>query len=198
VTSTRPCAGPRSAAAALVVACLILPSGARAQTQTDPQELIEQPLPGAVQGTTADNVAGEFACQRRAEDQGLAVRRVIESRPAGADKQEVTLSVDDAEGRYDALCIYDSAGGQIRGLQPVEAAAVPAGSDAVDDEMARRARRACADMAQDRSLSAVAMQDPRGRDARIVEIGMRAMVDGDRREMTCLYEGDRNRALLAR
>jgi hypothetical protein len=201
VTSTSSCAGPRSAAAALLVAaaCFVLPAGARAQTQPDPQELLEQPLPGAAQGTTADTVAGEFECQRRAEDQGLAVRQVVESRTAGADDQEVTLSVDASDGRYDALCIYDNAGGQIRDLKPVEAAAAPVGSEAsVDDEMVRRARRACADMAQNRNLSAVAMEDPRGRDARIVEIGMRAMVDGDRREVTCLYEDDRNRALLAR
>ncbi len=200
MTSTFPCAGLRSAAVALVVAaCLVHPGGASAQTQPDPQKLIEQPLPGAAQGTASDTVAAEFECQRRAEDRGLAVRQVVESRSAGTDSQEVTLSVDASDGRYDALCIYDNAGGQIRDLKPVEAATPSGGSEAnVDDEMVRRARRACADMAQNRNLSAVAMDDPRGRDARIIEIGMRAMVDGDRREVTCRYENDQNRALLAR
>lgn len=198
VTSIIMRAGATSAAAFVVAAAFCLaPDGARAQL--NPEELLKQVLPGATQGTTENAAAGEFACQRYAEDQGLEVRRVIDSRPSGRNDLEVTLSIDDRDGRYDARCIYDNGDREVRELRPIQTAASRSSRsrDEVSDGVARRARQACAEMARDRDLSAVDMQDPEARGAEVVEIEMRAMVDGDRRDLTCLYDDDQRRALLA-
>jgi hypothetical protein len=199
VTSIISSAGRRSAAAGIVVAAAFCFAPGGAQAQLNPQELLKQVLPGAAQGTSDnDAAAGEFECQRYAEDQGLEVRRIVESRRSGTNNLEVTLSVDDRDERYDARCIYDSGDREVRELEPVRIASRSSRSDEdVDDGMARRARQACAEMAEDRDLDALDLEDPRPRGAEVVEIEMRVMVDGDRRDLTCLYEDDQRRALLA-
>ncbi len=193
-----PSAGCRSAAAAILVAAVCGFTAADANAQLNPQELLKQVLPGAERGTPENNAAtGEFECQRYAEDQGLEVRRIVESRRSGANNLEVTLNVDDRGERYDSRCIYDSGDRVVRELRPIRTAARSNRDEEIDDRLARRAQQACADMAQDRDLDDVDFQDPRPRGTDVVEIRMRAVVDGDRRNLTCLYDDDQRRAMLA-
>src|SRR5215213_5647870 len=93
---------PAGAALVLLAAGLLLAPGA-AQAQLNPQV-----LPGAGQDQGDAAAAGERACQRYAEDQGLDVRRVLKTRRSGNNNLEVTLSVEDRKDRYEARCIYDS------------------------------------------------------------------------------------------
>ena len=114
----RPCA---STLVLLAVGILLAPSAARAQF--NPQDLLKQVLPGAGQdrgGAGQDRgdaaSAGERACRRYAEDRGLDVRRVLETRRSGNNNLEVMLSVEDRNDRYEARCVYDSGDGEVREL----------------------------------------------------------------------------------
>ena len=65
-----------AAAPVLLAAGMLMGSVCVAQAQLNPQELLKQVLPGASGGDTGDDdAAGERACQRYAEKQGLDVRR---------------------------------------------------------------------------------------------------------------------------
>ena len=123
MTRTAPYFPFRPAGAAglvLLAAGLLLAPGA-ARAQLNPQELLKQVLPGAGQDQDPGDAAaaGERACQRYAEDQGLDVRRVLETRRSGNNNLEVTLSVEDRDDRYEARCVYDRGDREVRELEPV-------------------------------------------------------------------------------
>ena len=194
---------PAGAALVLLAAGLLLAPGA-AQAQLNPQELLKQVLPGAGQDQDPGDAAaaGERACQRYAEDQGLDVRRVLKTRRSGNNNLEVTLSVEDRNDRYEARCIYDSGDREVRELEPVRGTTTQARSrggddEEVDERLARRAQDACEDLAKDRDLKDVDVKGVRGRGRDTVEVAMRAQVRGDRREFTCLYDDDQRQALIA-
>jgi hypothetical protein len=191
--------------AALLAAGLLLAPGA-ARAQLDPQELLKQVLPGGGGGGEAQDLgeaaaAGERACERHAEDQGLEVRRVLDTRRSGRDNLEVTLSVEDRDDRFEARCVYDTGDGEVRELEAVRGTTEARGRDGDDDEvderLARRAEEACAELARDRDLEDVEFEGARARGRDTVEIEMRARVRGDRRDFTCLYDDDQRQALLA-
>jgi hypothetical protein len=191
--------------AALLASGLLLAPGA-ARAQLDPQELLKQVLPGGggeAQDLGEAAAAGERACERHAEDQGLEVRRVLDTRRSGRDNLEVTLSVEDRDDRFEARCVYDTGDGEVRELEAVRGTAEARGrdgdegDDGVDERLARRAEDACAELARDRDLDDVEFEGARARGRDTVEIEMRARVRGDRRDFTCLYDDDRRQALLA-
>lgn len=197
---------PGAAGLILLAAGLLLaPSAARAQL--DPQELLKQVLPGGGGGEAQDGGdaadAGERACERHAEDQGLEVRRVLGTRPSGNNNLEVTLSVEDRDDRFEARCVYDTADREVRELEPVRGTTQARGRDGdegddeVDERLARRARDACEELAQERDLEEVDVEGVRARGRDTVEVALRARVRGDRRDVTCLYDDDRRQALLA-
>ena len=190
-----PCA---SALVLLAVGILLAPSAARAQF--NPQDLLKQVLPGAGQDRGDAASAGERACQRYAEDRGLDVRRVLETRRSGNNNLEVMLSVEDRNDRYEARCVYDSGDGEVRELEAVGGttqARDRRGDDEVDERLARRARDACEELARDRDLEGVDVEGVRARGRDTVEVAMRARVRGDRRDFTCLYDNDQRRARVA-
>ena len=194
--------------AVLLASGLLLAPGA-ARAQLDPQELRTQVRPGGGGGGEAQDLgeaaaAGERACERHAEEQGLEVRRVLATRRSGRDNLEVTLSVEDRDDRFEARCVYDTGDGEVRELQPVRGTTEARGRDGgdegddeVDERLARRAEDACAELARDRDLDDVEFQGARARGRDTVEIEMRARVRGDRRDFTCLYDDDQRQALLA-
>jgi hypothetical protein len=190
---------PRASALVLLaVGILLAPSAARAQF--NPQDLLKQVLPGAGQGSGDAAAAGERACQRYAEDRGLDVRRVLETRRSGNNNLEVMLSVEDRNDRYEARCVYDSGDGEVRELEAVSGttqARDRRGDDEVDERLARRARDACEDLARDRDFESVDVEGVRARGRDTVEVAMRARVRGDRRDFTCLYDNDQRRARVA-
>ena len=191
----RPCA---SALVLLAVDILLAPSAARAQF--NPQELLKQVLPGAGQDPGDAATAGERACRRYAEDRGLDVRRVLETRRSGNNNLEVMLSVEDRNDRYEARCVYDSGDGEVRELEAVGGttqARDRRGDDEVDERLARRAQDACEDLARDRDFESVDVEGVRARGRDTVEVAMRARVRGDRRDFTCLYDNDQRRARVA-
>ena len=198
----RPCA---SALVLLAVSILLAPSAARAQF--NPQDLLKQVLPGAGQdrgGAGQDRggaaSAGERACRRYAEDRGLDVRRVLETRRSGNNNLEVMLSVEDRNDRYEARCVYDSGDGEVRELEAVSGttrARDRRGDNEVDERLARRARDACEELARDRDFESVDVEGVRARGRDTVEVAMRARVRGDRRDFTCLYDNDQRRARVA-
>ena len=192
---------PYAAALVLLAAGLLLAPGT-ARAQLNPQELLKQVLPGAGQDTGDAAAAGERACQRYAEDQGLDVRRVVQTRRSGNNNLEVMLSVEDRNDRYEARCVYDSGDREVRELEPVRGTTTQARSrggddDEVDQRLARRAQDACEDLARDRDLENVDVKGVRARGRDTVEVALRARVRGDRRDFTCLYDDDRRQALLA-
>ena len=195
---SRSCAG--AAGFVLLAGGLALLPGT-ALAQLNPQELLKQVLPGATGGgDTGDGAAaGERACQRYAEDQGLEVRRIVETRRSGTDDFEVTLSVEDRDDRYEARCIYDSGEREVVELETAQgsSAARSGDDDEVDERLARRARDACEDLAADRDLEDVDFEDVRARGRDTVEVRMRARVRGDRQDLTCLYDDDQRQARLA-
>jgi hypothetical protein len=192
---------PAGAALALLAAGLLLAPGGAARAQLNPQELLKQVLPGATQDTGDAAAAGERACQRYAEDQGLDVRRVVKTRRSGNNNLEVTLSVEDRDDRYEARCVYDSGDREVRELEPVrgttQARSRGGDDDEVDQRLARRAQDACEDLARDRDLENVDVEGVRARGRDTVEVAMRARVRGDRRDFTCLYDDDQRQALIA-
>jgi hypothetical protein len=196
---------PAGAALALLAAGLLLAPGGAARAQLNPQELLKQVLPGGGnqdQGSGDSESAGERACQRYAEDQGLDVRRVVQTRRSGNNNLEVTLSVEDRDDRYEARCVYDSGDREVRELEPVRGTTTQARSrggddDEVDQRLARRAQDACEDLARDRDLENVDVEGVRARGRDTVEVAMRARVRGDRRDFTCLYDDDQRQALIA-
>ena len=204
MTRTAPYFPFRPAGAAglvLLAAGLLLAPGA-ARAQLNPQELLKQVLPGAGQDQDPGDAAaaGERACQRYAEDQGLDVRQVLETRRSGNNNLEVTLSVEDRNDRYEARCVYDRGDREVRELEPVRGttqARGRGGDDEVDERLARRAQDACEDLARDRDLENVDVKGVRARGRDTVEVAMRARVRGDRRDFTCLYDDDQRQALIA-
>ncbi len=196
---------PGAAGLILLAAGLLLAPGA-ARAQLDPQELLKQVLPGGG-GETQDRgdaaAAGERACERHAEDQGLEVRRVLGTRPSGNNNLEVKLSVEDRDDRFEARCVYDTADREVRELEPVRGTTQARGRDGdegddeVDARLARRAQDACEELARDRDLDDVDVEGVRARGRDTVEVALRARVRGDRRDFTCLYDDDRRQALLA-
>ena len=192
----RPCA---SALVLLAVGILLAPSAARAQF--NPQDLLKQVLPGAGQQDRGDAAsAGERACQRYAEDRGLDVRRVLETRRSGNNNLEVMLSIEDGDDRYEARCVYDSGDGEVRELEAVGGttqARDRRGDHEVDERLARRAQDACEDLARDRDFESVDVEGVRARGRDTVEVAMRARVRGDQRDVTCLYDDDQRQALFA-
>jgi hypothetical protein len=197
---------PGAAGLILLAAGLLLaPSAARAQL--DPQELLKQVLPGGGGGEARDPgdaaAAGERACERHAEDQGLEVRRVLGTRPSGNNNLEVTLSVEDRDDRFEARCVYDSGDGEVRELEAVSGTTQARGRDGdegddeIDERLARRAQDACEELAQERDLEDIDVEGGRARGRDTVEVALRARVRGDRRDVTCLYDDDRRQALLA-
>jgi hypothetical protein len=201
---------PGAAGLILLAAGLLLAPGA-ARAQLDPQELLKQVLPGGGGGSGGEvqdlgeaAAAGERACERRAEDQGLEVRRVLDTRRSGRDNLEVTLGVEDRDDRFEARCVYDTGDGEVRELEPVRGTAEARGRDGgdegddeVDERLARRAQDACEELARDRDLEDVDLEGVRARGRDTVEVEMRARALGDRRDFTCLYDDDRRQAVLA-
>jgi hypothetical protein len=190
---------PGAAGLILLAAGLLLAPGA-ARAQLDPQELLKQVLPGGGEARDPGDAAaaGERACERHAEDQGLEVRRVLGTRPSGNNNLEVTLGVEDRDDRFEARCVYDTADREVRELEPVRGTTQARGrDDEVDERLARRAQDACEELARDRDLDDVDFEGVRARGRDTVEIEMRARVRGDRRDFTCLYDDDRRQALLA-
>jgi hypothetical protein len=184
---------PGATGLALLAAGVLLAPGA-AQAQLNPQELLKQVIPGASQDSGDAAAEGERACQRYAEDEGLDVRRVLETRRSGDNNLEVTLSVEDRDDRFEARCVYDSGDGEVRELEPVRGTTEARGRDGDDDEvderLARRAQDACEELAQDRDLDDVDFEGVRARGRDTVEVEMQARVRGDRRDFTCLYDDD--------
>ena len=121
------------------------------------------------QGSGDSESAGERACQRYAEDQGLDVRRVVKTRRSGNNNLEATLSVEDRDDRYEARCVYDSGDREVRELEPVrgttQARSRRGDDDEVDERLARRAQDACEDLARDRDLENVDVRGVRARAA---------------------------------
>ena len=191
---------PYAAALVLLAAGLLLAPGAT-QAQLNPQELLKQVLPGAGQDQGDAAAAGERACQRYAEDQGLDVRRVLKTRRSGNNNLEVTLSVEDRNDRYEARCVYDSGDREVRELEPVRGTTQARGrggdDDEVDERLARRAQDACEQLAEDRNLQDVDLGEARARGHDTVEIGLRARVHGERQNLTCLYDNNQRHAVLA-
>ena len=192
---------PGAAGLILLAAGLLLAPGA-ARAQLDPQELLKQVLPGGggeAQDPGDAAAAGERACERHAEDQGLEVRRVLGTRPSGDNNLEVTLSVEDRDDRFEARCVYDTADREVRELEPAGGTTQARGrdDDEVDERLARRAQDACEELAQDRDLDDVDFEGVRARGRDTVEVALRARVRGDRRDFSCLYDDDRRQALLA-
>jgi hypothetical protein len=196
---------PAGAALALLAAGLLLAPGGAARAQLNPQELLKQVLPGGGnqdQGSGDSESAGERACQRYAEDQGLDVRRVVRTRRSGNNNLEVTLSVEDRDDRYEARCVYDSGDREVRELEPVRGTTTQARSrggddDEVDQRLARRAQDACEQLAEDRDLQDVDLGEARARGHDTVEVGLRARVHGERQNLICLYDNDQRHAVLA-
>jgi hypothetical protein len=194
---------PAGAAGLVLLAAGLLLAPGAARAQLNPQELLKQVLPGAGQDQDPGDAAaaGERACQRYAEDQGLDVRRVLETRRSGNNNLEVTLSVEDRNDRYEARCVYDSGDREVRELEPVRGTTQARGrggdDDEVDERLARRAQDACEELAQDRDLEDVDVEGVRARGRDTVEVAMRARVRGDRRDVTCLYDDDQRQALIA-
>jgi hypothetical protein len=196
---------PAGAALVLLAAGLLLAPGDTARAQLNPQDLLKQVLPGGGnqdQGSGDSESAGERACQRYAEDQGLDVRRVVKTRRSGNNNLEVTLSVEDRDDRYEARCVYDSGDREVRELEPVRGTTTQARSrggddDEVDQRLARRAQDACEQLAEDRDLQDVDLGEARARGHDTVEVGLRARVHGERQNLTCLYDNDQRHAVLA-
>ena len=181
----------------LLAAGMFLATSSSAQAQLDPQELLKQVLPGATGGDAGDVAdAGERACQRYAEKQGLDVRRIRETHPSGSNNLEVTLSIEDRNDRYDARCIYDSKDQEVRKFEPARASS---GSKDVEvsERLAQRAQDACEELAKDRDLDDIDFAETQARGNDTVEIDLRARVRGTRQNFTCFYDDDQRRAVLA-
>jgi len=170
-----------------------------AQAQLNPQDLLKQVLPGGAtqdQGSGDSDSAGERACQRYAEKKGLDVRRVRDTRRSGRNNVEVVLDVQDRHDRYDARCIYDTNDQEVRELTPINSDD-QGRNGGVDERLARRAQDACEQLAEDRNLQDVDLGEARARGHDTVEIGLRARAHGERQNLTCLYDNDQRRAVLA-
>lgn len=188
--------------ASFVAAGLLQAGPTQAQSQ-QPGELLRQVLPGLLgqEDPQALRDAGEQACERYAEDQGLDVRRVLDARRAGEEDLEVTLEVEDRDDRYDAVCLYDGRDREVRELERARGSTSSArrgGDEEVDEALAQRARDACRDAAEDRDLDEVdADGEVRERDRGTLEVVVRGRDRGERRELTCRYDTDDRRAFLA-
>ena len=194
---------PAGAALVLLAAGLLLAPGA-ARAQLNPQDLLKQVLPGGGnqdQGSSDSESAGERACQRYAEDQGLDVRRVVKTRRSGNNNLEVTLSVEDRDDRYEARCVYDSGDREVRELEPVRGT-----TPGAQPRRGRRRGRPAAGPARAGRVRGpgegprpreVDVRGVRARGRDTVEVAMRARVRGDRRDFTCLYDDDQRQALIA-
>jgi hypothetical protein len=183
-------------AAALLIAAGILLVPPPAEAQLNPQELLKQVLPGAEQDQGDAAASGEQACERFAEDQGLDVRRILETRRVGNNNLEVTLSVEDRDERYEARCVYDTGDGEVRELEAVSGtteARSRDGDDEVDEQLSQRAQDACEDLARDRDLDDVDFEGVRGRGRDTVEVAMSARQRGN---FTCLYDDDQRQVLF--
>jgi hypothetical protein len=183
------------AGATLLMAGTLLPGGV-AHAQSAAEQLLKQVLPGATQGGDDDlAAAGERACERFAEDEGLDVRRIVETRRSGSNNLEVTLSVEDRDGRFEAVCLYDGQDQEVAELEPVRGAR--GDDEEVDERLADRARDACEDAAERRDLEEVDVDDVRARSRDTVEVTMWAEDRGERLDVTCLYDDDERQAFLA-
>jgi hypothetical protein len=192
---------PRAAGLFLLAGgILLLPAGV-AQAQFNPQDLLKQVLPGATENSDDSIAAGERACQRYAENQGLDVRDIGQTRRSGTDNLEVTLSVEDRNDRYDARCVYDTSDQDVRELVPIRTSSnrsrtARQDSD-VDERLAQRAQYACEKLAEDRDLEDVDFAEAQARGHDTVEIDLRARAHGDQQSLTCLYDDDQHHAVLA-
>ena len=190
---------PRAAGLFLLAGGLLAPGGV-AQAQFNPQDLLKQVLPGATEDSSDSIASGERACQRYAENQGLDVRDIRETRRSGTDNLEVTLSVEDRDDRYDARCIYDTSDQDVRELVPIrtgnQARHARQDSD-VDERLAQRAQNACEKLAEECDLEDVDFAEAQARGRDTVEIDLRARVRGDHQSLTCLYDDDQRHAVLA-
>ena len=184
----------------LLAAGVLLAGGGAAQAQLNPQDILKQVLPGASQdkgsGDRGDD-ASERACQRYAEQQGLDVRRIRDTRQSGKNNVEVTLSVQDRHDRYDARCIYDADDQEVRELTPLNTGDRADRDSEVDERLATRAQNACEQLAEDRNLEDVDLGAARARDRDTIEIGVRARLHGERQNLSCLYDDEQRRAVLA-
>ena len=111
----------------------------------------------------------------------------------------MTLSVEDRDNRYEALCVYDTGDGAVRDLEAVSGTteARRSGGDAddeVDERMAQRAHDACEELARDQDLDDVYFGSVSARGGDTVEVAMTARQRGN---FTCLYDDDQRQALFA-
>jgi hypothetical protein len=183
----------------LVGAVLLLTPGTAA-AQSAAEQLLRQVIPGA--GGDAQQVAAdaERACERYAKDQRLDVRDILGSRSAGRDEFEVTLRVEDRDDQYDARCFYDMREREVTELEPLEATQARGGrdeEDEVDERLAREARDACLDAAERRDFDDIEVGDARERDRDTVEVTIEARDQGDRLDVTCLYDQENQQAFLS-
>ena len=154
--------------------------------------------PGASEGSgDRGDDASERACQRYAEQQGLDVRRIRDTRQSGKNNVEVTLSVQDRHGRYDARCIYDADDQEVRELTPLNTGDSADRDSEVDERLATRAQNACEQLAEDRNLKDVDLGAPQARGRDTIEIGLRARLHGERQNLSCLYDDEQRHAVLA-
>jgi hypothetical protein len=187
---------PGLVAGILLTAAILWPSG-DAQAQLD--DLLKQVLPGTRQDPGQAAAAGEQACERYAEDRGLDVQRVIGTRPSGNNNLEISLSVEDRDERYEALCVYDTGDGTVRELEAVSGTTEAHSrgeddNDDVDQRTAQRAHDACERLARDQGLDDVFFGSVSARGGDTVEVAMTARQRG---KFTCLYDDDQRQALFA-
>ncbi|HET6522029.1 MAG TPA: hypothetical protein VFG47_19735 [Geminicoccaceae bacterium] len=191
-------------AATMLAAGALLPAGG-ALAQVQPERLLELILPGAGQQQAPEQLLAdaERACARYAREQGLEAGRVRDARRAGVDNLELTLSVEGRDERYDALCVYDTGDGEVRGIERVRGTETRRrddergrGGDEVGEQLAQRAREACWDLARRRDLGEVDFHEVRARSRDTVEVTMEARARSGRRDLTCLYDDDRREAFL--
>jgi hypothetical protein len=183
---------------ALIFLGVTLPTGpATAQLDKMLPNALQKILPGGGQDQGDAIPAAKKACERYAQDRGFDVRRVREAQPSGKNNIEVTLDLDQRNGREDYICTYDTGDRQVRTLERTRGTQARDSNQGVAQSLARRARQACEEIAQRRDYAYVEVTDVSSRnDKGMVQVEMRARGGGSNRDVTCLYDDANDKAFL--
>ena len=171
-------------------------SPAMAQLDKILPDAVQKILPGAEQGSSEALSAGKTACERYAQNRGFDVRRIREARPTGKNNIQVTLDIERRDGRQDYICTYDTGDNEVRTLEPAQPTQARDSDHGVTATVARRARQACEDVAQQRDYTDVEVTDVSPRNA-MVQVEMRVRGSGSNRNLACLYDNTHDKAFLA-
>ena len=184
-----------AAAAMLAVGVLLVPTVALAQSS------LQDLLGGAVSGVLGqqDRQVVEDAvraCEQRAQDRDIDVRRTLEARRASDDEIEVPLEVEEGRNGYTVVCTYDSQDKRVSAFEETRSTSGRSRDEtgSVSRRLADRASDACKDAAYDNRYDDVEAGDVHQGRRDQIEVSLRARDRGDRVNLTCLYDDERERA----